>query len=73
MSKLEEMVETFLNESIIDSHGNVDPKVGLLAVFEKHVKAMVAEAWRNGYHDDAAHPYSPDAYAERVISELKGK
>lgn len=44
---------------------------GLLAVLDR-LKPVVAEAWRNGYHDVAAHSHSPEAYATRIIDIIKG-
>ncbi len=76
MSKLEEMVETF-----DDARGEVDrkagwferDKAGLLAVFDKHVKPMLADEiiLANSNTSCSIGRAAADARAERVISELR--
>jgi len=80
---IEEVTETFLSASVVElnPHGNVDPKAGLLAVFETHVKGMLKEAFRHGGIDDTGEMLplftsaekwpTPDEYAARAIAQLK--
>lgn len=74
MSKIEEMVETFLDGAsfLRNSVAREAAHAGLRAVLEKHVKAMVARAFEDGWAvgADIAEYDTPPVYAERVISEL---
>lgn len=75
MSKLEEMVETFIT-TIDGAFCPDDFRRGLLAVFEKHVKAMVAEAYDDALFehtemDRDARDEPARTYATRIIEELR--
>lgn len=80
MSKLEEMARTFASTNPSMFH-SIDPnnkiiERALLAVFEKHVKAMLAEAYNDALYevtdwDANKRAKESEAYAERVISELE--
>lgn len=85
MSKLEEMVETFnaAHNKYVQSRKNMTldytdaDRAGLLAVFEKHVKAMLAEGYAEALYDvtdwDARIRTKEAAiYASRIIQEIKG-
>jgi hypothetical protein len=51
-------------------------QAAVIAVLERHVRGMIARAWVSGADLDPAMPYDfsdGDAYANRIISELKGQ
>lgn len=69
---IEEMVKTF-NETA-GKLGNVNsPPIRecLLAVFETHVKGMLAEAFAAGDRKIPGYGERPEGYAERIIAQLK--
>ena len=75
---IEDVTETFLSASVVElnPHGNVDPKAGLLAVFETHVRGMLIDAIAFGFRLDEGQEYSEAASAaerhvERILSHLK--
>lgn len=75
---IEEMVETFLSASVValNPHGNVDPKAGLLAVLETHVKMLVFMAVLEGKKvnkgDGAKEALAhAEQHAEAIIAQLK--
>lgn len=71
MTTLEELVETF-----IDGDGLQDARSGLLAVLEKHVGPMLAEAFKGGVtaacHEENSPlwPWQSNAYAARILAQL---
>lgn len=77
MSELEEMVETARRSLNLLPNSVTDQmmRTAILAVFEKHLKAMVEHAFFDGGQDatfnGAVRPDKSVEYAERVISELK--
>lgn len=76
--KLDEIIETFEAEYMPDFPETMGP--AMRAVFDKHVKPMLAEAFSNGGQETtadfagsgwrgASYP-SPEEYAAHIIGEL---
>ena len=64
---IEEMVETFMSVA----EDTFDVRAGLLAVFETHVKGMLAEAFAAGDRKIPGYGERPEGYAERILAQLK--
>jgi hypothetical protein len=67
---IEEMVETFKNAALTDPHTSI--KAGLIAVIDKHVGPMLAEAWVDGFGDDEDSRIAGTRYANEILTQLKG-
>lgn len=70
---IEEMLETFEAKRRRFAYLGVDAaqRAGLLAVFETHVKGMLAEAFAAGDSKIPGYGERPEGYAERILSQLK--
>ena len=72
---IEEMQKTFL-DAANEAHGESWIRLGLLAVFETHVKGMLAEAWLQCITKidgsfTAFDERDANEYADRAIAQLK--
>lgn len=70
---IEEIVKTF-NDAAYTRLGaghKFNERAGLLAVFEVHVKGMLAEAFAAGDRKIPGYGERPEGYAERIIAQLK--
>lgn len=70
---IEEMFKTFEANRRRFAHLGVDAaqRAGLLAVFETHVKGMLAEAFAAGDRKIPGYGERPEGYAERILTQLK--
>lgn len=67
---IEEVQETFMAGANEDGQDNWVRR-GLLAVFETHVKGMLAEAFAAGDRKIPGYGERPEGYAERILAQLK--